>query len=168
MGDIVQLGNYTGDLRYIGLRASVVRTLEGSDIIVPNGALISDKVVNWTLSDQNRRLEISVGVDYGADPEFVIDLLTKVANAHKDVLKEPESRTLFIGFGDNALDFQLRAWTNSYRRWQVVKSELTLGVHTALRDAGIAIPGPQRSLHVESISEQVLESLNLKSGVPGP
>lgn len=158
VGDVVQLGEYSGDLRRIGLRASVLRTWEGSEVIVPNGHLISDEVINWTLTDQQRRIEINVGVAYGTDPEQVIELLTKAVSSHTDVMTEPSPQTLFIGFGDNALEFQVRTWTSQYDRWQVIKSDLTVAVNTALRDANISIPFPQRDLHLQSISDEAVKT----------
>ncbi len=150
VGDMIQIGERDGRLRRIGMRASVIRTLEGSEVIVPNGQLISEEVLNWTLSDQQRRLEIPVGVAYGTDPERVIALLTEMASKHPDVMNEPPPDTLFVGFGDSALNFQLRAWTSRFERWIVVKSELTIGVNATLRDAGISIPYPQRDLHIRT------------------
>ena len=149
VGDMIQVGQREGSLRRVGMRASVLRTLEGSEVIVPNGQLVSEEVLNWTLSDQQRRLEIDVGVAYGSDPESVIELLTRVAAQHPDIMAEPSPETLFVAFGDSALKFQLRAWTNRFERWMQVKSELTIGVNNALRDAGIAIPFPQRALHIQ-------------------
>ena len=152
VGDMIQVGNREGRLRRIGMRASVIRTLEGSEVIVPNGQLISEEVLNWTLSDQQRRLEILVGVAYGTDPERVIELLTEVGSKHPDVLADPAPDALFVGFGDSALNFQLRAWTSNFRRWPNIKSELTLGINAVLRDAGISIPFPQRDLHIKSVA----------------
>ena len=150
VGDIVQVGQREGRLRRVGMRASVIRTLEGSEVIVPNGQLVSEEVLNWTLSDQQRRLEINVGVAYGTDPEVAIELLTAVASKHPDIMEEPSPETLFVEFGDSALKFQVRAWTNRFERWIQIKSELTIGVNAALRDAGIAIPFPQRELHIQT------------------
>jgi potassium efflux system protein len=154
VGDMVQVGEREGVLRRIGMRASVIRTLEGSEVIVPNGQLISEEVLNWTLSDQQRRLEIPVGVAYGTDPERVIELLTEVGSKHPDIMREPPPDTLFVGFGESALNFQLRAWTNRFEKWVVIRSELTIGVNAALRDAGISIPFPQRDLHIQNIAPE--------------
>jgi small-conductance mechanosensitive channel len=157
VGDMIQVGEREGRLRRIGMRASVIRTLEGSEVIVPNGQLISEEVLNWTLSDQQRRLEIPVGVAYGTDPERVIELLTEVSSKHPEIMREPPPDTLFVGFGDSALNFLVRAWTNNFKNWQVVKSELTLGINAALRDSQISIPFPQRDLHIQaSAVESVL------------
>ena len=78
---------------------------------MPNGLLISEKVINWTHADCRRRIELNVGVEYGNDPEQVIELLAKVASENPDVLSEPNPNALFMGFGDNSLEFRLRAWT---------------------------------------------------------
>lgn len=163
VGDTIQVGEDDGELARIGLRASVLRTFQGSEVIVPNGDLISSKVVNWTLSDQQRRIEINVGVAYGTDPRSVIEILTQVGADHTDVLKDPGPRALFIGFGDSSLDFQLRAWTDKFDHWVVIKSDLSLAIHDALRDRQIEIPFPQRDLRLVSLGESVEKALQSKS-----
>lgn len=148
VGDFVQLGGKEGTLRRIGLRASLLRTVEGSEVIVPNSDLISSQVLNWTLSDQLRRLDLDIGVAYGTNPRTVTEVLTQVAREHPDVLKDPAPETLFIKFGDSSLDFQLRAWTGEWDRWFRVRSELLIGMCEALSQAGIEIPFPQRTVHL--------------------
>jgi small-conductance mechanosensitive channel len=159
VGDQVQIGQHSGSLQHIGLRSSVVRTMEGSEVIVPNGFLIANDVVNWTLSDQQRRLEIDVGVAYGTDPKRVIELLADVARDHPKVLDDPPPDALFMGFGENALRFQLRAWTREFARWANVRSDLAVGVNAALAAAGITIPLPQRDLRVQSVAPEALRAL---------
>ncbi len=159
VGDTVQLGERGGELKRIGLRASIMRTWEGSEVIVPNGGLISEEVINWTLSDQQRRMEMSVGVAYGTDPERVIELLTEVASSHPDVMEDPAPQALFVGFGDSSLDFILRAWTDHFDRWMTIRSELMVGINTALREARISIPFPQRDLHFQSIAPEAGKAL---------
>ncbi len=159
VGDTVQLGEHQGDLKRIGLRASVVRTLQGSEVIVPNGQFISEEVINWTLSDQQRRLEINVGVAYGNDPAEIIKLLTEAVSDHPDILKDPPPSCLFLGFGDNSLDFQARAWTGRTSQWVVVKSDLAVSMHEALTKANIEIPFPQRDLNVRIFDQELLNRL---------
>ncbi len=113
-------------------------------------------MINWTFSDQQRRLEINVGVAYGNDPAEVIKLLTKAVSDHPEVLKEPG---LFLGFGDNSLDFQARAWTTRTSQWVVVQSDLAVVMNKALNDANIEIPFPQRDLNVRIVDKDVLKSL---------
>jgi small-conductance mechanosensitive channel len=159
IGDTVEVGPLLGEVRQIGIRASTVRTFDGAEVIVPNGDLISAQVVNWTLSDQRRRIRLPVGVAYGTDPQRVIDLLQEVASRHEDVQKDPEPVVLFKGFGESSLDFELRFWTSAYERWVQVSSEVAVSVNTALNEAGITIPFPQRDLHVRSVDAEAARSL---------
>lgn len=152
--DFVQVGTHQGELKRIGLRASVLRTLDGSEVILPNGQLISEEVTNWTFSDQERRLEISVGVAYGTDPRQVLEMFDRLAAENKDILSEPGPRSIFVGFGESSLDFQLRAWTDKADQWVIVQSDLTLAIHDALLAAGIEIPFPQRDIHIRGDSTE--------------
>jgi small-conductance mechanosensitive channel len=148
VGDTVQMGELVGEITRIGIRSSAVRTWQGAEVIVPNASFISEAVTNWTLSDRMRRIEIKVGVAYGTDPERVLELLSKVAADHPLVLTEPAAVALFLGFGDSALDFELRVWTNRFEQWVRIRSELNVAVNAALRDADITIPFPQRDVHI--------------------
>jgi small-conductance mechanosensitive channel len=82
-----------------------VRTFDRAEVIVPNGNLVRAEVVNWTLSDRLRRLEIPVGVAYGTDFHRVLEILVKVAQKHPDVLEHPTPQELFRSFRDRSLDF---------------------------------------------------------------
>jgi len=148
VGDSVQLGTLVGEVKRIGIRSSTVRTYEGAEVIVPNGSLVSDQVTNWTLSDRMRRIDLDVGVGYGADPHQVVTLLAEVARANPEVLPDPAPVVLFLGFGDSALNFQVRAWTARFEEWVRTRSELGLAVHAALKEAGIEIPFPQREVRI--------------------
>jgi small-conductance mechanosensitive channel len=149
-GDKVKIGTNEGEIKSIGLRATVVRTWEGAEVMIPNSRLVLDEVTNWTLSDQNRRIDVQVGVAYGSDTDKVTELLLKVAKEHNDVLEYPEPTVLFTSFGDSSLNFSLRAWTARFRDFLRVGSELTSGVNKALAEAGITIPFPQRDVHMRS------------------
>jgi small-conductance mechanosensitive channel len=128
--------------------------MRGAEIVIPNGKLISTELINWTLKDDRRRMEIPLGVAYGSDPETVLDLLEMVAGEHEEVSKNPKPQALFLDFGESSLDFMLRAWTsaNQYMR---VGSELRVAIRRAIDKAGIEIPFPQRDLHLRSIDDQV-------------
>jgi potassium efflux system protein len=155
VGDSIQLDTMMGTMKDIGIRASTIRTFEGADVLVPNADLIAGRVVNWTLSDRLRRIEIPVGVAYGSDPRTVERLLLGVATALPDCLKTPEPTVLFKGFGESALEFEVRFWTANFDRWVVIRSEATYGIHDALRTAGITIPFPQRDVHIASTAPPV-------------
>src|ERR1700740_596142 len=87
VGDVIEVGGNVGEVSRIGIRASVIRTADGSEVIVPNGSLISSQVTNWTFSDRSRTVEISVNVAGGADPQRVVELLKRTAAAHPGVAK---------------------------------------------------------------------------------
>lgn len=162
IGDQIQLGDVTGVVKEIGIRASTVRTWEGADVIVPNANLITGQVINWTPADQLRRVEIKVGVACGTDSQQVLDLLLRVGREHPDLLKEPEPVALFLGSGQSSLDFTLRGWTQRIERFPFIQSELTQAVHAALRQTGIEIPFPQQDIHVRSIDDKVRSLLHGK------
>ncbi|MBN2194960.1 MAG: mechanosensitive ion channel [Polyangiaceae bacterium] len=157
--DRIQIGELVGIVRQIGFRASTIRTFQGADVIVPNSDLISTQVINWTLSDPDRRLDIDVGVAYGTDPGQVLDLLLMVARSNPSVVADPAPEALFLAHGESSLDFQLRVWTRDVQRWPNVKSDLTVAVNRALRSANIEIPFPQRDLHLRSVSGASLQAL---------
>ena len=149
VGDTVQVGELIGVVRSIGLRSSTVRSLDGAEVIVPNGNLISDQMINWTLSDSTRRLDLRLGVAYGTNPEQVIGIMEEVANEHPHADKNPAPRAYFIGFGDSSLDFRVLVWTDIEHRW-MVESDLNVSINRKLKEAGIEIPFPQRDLHIRS------------------
>jgi small-conductance mechanosensitive channel len=98
-------------------------------------------------------MDIRVGVVYGTDPQRMIDLLLRVAGEHAKVLREPGPVALFLGFGESALNFELRAWTDWVGEWVLIRSELTVAVNAALANAGIAIPFPQRDIRMRMVAE---------------
>ncbi len=148
VGDTIEVGDLLGEVRRIGFRASTVRVRNGADIIIPNAQFITANVTNWTLSDQLRRIELPVGVNYGAAPQAVIELLVKTAQAHSAVLKNPPPVGIFMGYGDSSINFELRAWTDEFRNWRVVRSDLASAVYDAVRSAGMSFPFPQREVRV--------------------
>ncbi len=151
VGDRVQLDDLFGTVTTIGIRASKVRTFEGSDVIVPNGDFISARVTNWTLSDRKRRIILPVRAAYGTKPRRVLEILLQVARAHTEVLEDPAPESLLRSFGTSSLDFELRAWTEG--DFLVVMSDLAVATEEALAAAGIQIPFPQRDLHVRNVAE---------------
>jgi small-conductance mechanosensitive channel len=148
VGDTIEVGDLQGEIKHIGIRASTVRTWHGSDIIVPNAQFISEKVTNWTLRDQLRRIDLQVGVSYGTAPKQVIELLEKVAEANPRVLRNPPPTCLFMGYGDSSINFELRAWTDQFYNWQTIRSEMAVAIYDAVYAAGISFPFPQRDVHI--------------------
>ena len=148
IGDTVEVNNLIGKVSSMGIRSSNVRTFDGAEVIVPNANLISSEVINWTLSDKKRRIEIFSGVAYGSDIYKVREILLNILNSHPDILKEPEPLVLFNDLGESSLDFRLLFWTDNYDKWIIIKSEITFKIYDALTEEGIKIPFPQRDLHI--------------------
>ncbi len=159
VGDTIEAGNALGEVKRIGIRSSTVRTWDGAELIVPNSELVSERVINWTLSDRQRRMTVPVGVAYGTDRRLVLELLRQVAVDNEDVLEHPAPAPLFRGFGDSSLDFELRAWTDSLEKFIQVQSDLSVAISYALDEAGIEVPFPQRDLHLRSIDEGAIRGL---------
>jgi len=159
VGDTVDVGGLVGVVRRIGARSSTVVTFQGAEVIVPNSNLLSNQVINWTLSSQWRRVDVPIRVAYGNDPESVIKLLVGVAESHPGVLLQRPPAAFFMGFGESSLNFELRFWSAWQDTWFQLQSDVTVAVAKALREAGVEIPFPQRDLHVRSIDSPVAEGL---------
>jgi small-conductance mechanosensitive channel len=139
VGDVVQMEAVEGVVQRIGIRASIVRTASGAEIIVPNGKLISDPVTNWTLSDRHRRIEIPLAVAAGVEPKAVTELLIKTAAAHPLVLRDPPPQVLLVNPGGGALNLELRAWTDHAEDCPRIRSDLALAVRLSLAAEKISL-----------------------------
>ena len=148
VGDIIEVGDISGEVSRIGIRASTLRTWQGAEVIVPNAQLVTSAVTNWTLSDRTRRIDLPVGVDYGSAPDKVVDVLQAVARAHPQIMQTPPPQAVFKSFGDSSINFELRAWTNRFERWPVIQTELAAAIYAALRAAGMSLPFPQREVRL--------------------
>ena len=140
VGDLIQMSDATaGTVTYIGIRASVIRTPDSSEVIVPNGNLISNQLTNWTRTTRERGIMIPVALGADAEPMRVMALLTGVAAEHPLVVTQPKPTALLTKFGADAFNYELRAWTNSADQWAQVRSDLAVALHAALVREGIAI-----------------------------
>jgi len=153
VGDRIQVGDITGDIIGVGPRATVVKTNNNIEIIIPNSEFTSSRVINWSHSHRRVRLEIPMGVSYRSEPAAVRTLLLQVARGHPGVLAEPEPDVMFTEFGDSALKFTLRVWTSDFiTRPVVLTSDLNFAIRSTFNENGVEIPFPQRDLHLRSSS----------------
>jgi len=150
IGDAVQVEELSGRVLRIGIRSSVIKTWQGAEVIVPNGNLISNKLINWTLSDQRRRIDIKVGVAYGTEVKLVMQTLLKCVADNDQLLTNPAPYVLFNDFAESYLEFELRCWTSNYANWILIKSEIMVLIDDAFKKQKIEIPFPQRDLHLKS------------------
>jgi potassium efflux system protein len=160
VGDTLDIDDTGGTVEQIGMRASIVSTWDGAEVVVPNANLISEDVTNWTLTHDRRRMVISIGVSYSADPERAAQIIVGVANDHRDVDSHPEPACLLVGFGDSSLDLQLRAWTAGSKHMGVA-SDLRFAIARKLGEAGIEIPFPQRDFHMRTLDPDAAGSIGV-------
>jgi len=151
IGDRIEVNDVEGDVIEIGARSTVVMTNDNIAIIVPNSKFITENVVNWMYNDGKVRFRVPVGVSYGSDVRKVEKVLLEVAAQEKEVLRDPPPAVRMTGFGDSALEFELRVWSDSqvHRKGWLV-SALNMAIHERFREQGIEIPFPQRDLHIRS------------------
>lgn len=155
LGDRIEVGDVSGNVRSISVRATTIITNDNVSIIIPNSDFISKQLINWSYSGDDVRISISVGVAYDSDPEVIQALLLEVATNEPGVLKTPAPQVRLTEFGDSGLKFTLLAWTREYSdRTGALKSLLNLRVLKLFREKNIQIPYPQREIHVYNESSR--------------
>ncbi|QDO93772.1 mechanosensitive ion channel family protein [Formosa sediminum] len=156
-GDTVEVNNLLGTVNRIGIRSSNISTFDGAEVVVPNNNLISNDLINWTLSNSTKRVEILIGTSYDSDPNRVLEILTEIANANPHTLNNPAPKALFSDFGDSALNFRLLFWVH-YEMGLQTKSDISINIYNRFKEEGIEIPFPQRDLNVRHFPK----NLNIK------
>jgi small-conductance mechanosensitive channel len=137
VGDYIDIGGGWAVVKRIGIRSTTVQTFDQADVIVPNGDLITKQVTNWTHSDRSVRLIIPVRVAHGSDVTLVLETLINCATANAKVAKTPEPQVLFMHFGENSLDFELRVWVSDVNNMLELQSELHQEIDQRFRQLGI-------------------------------
>ncbi len=159
-GDFVTVGDVQGFVKKISIRATEIETLDNQDMLVPNSELISGRVTNWVLHNPYGRLRIKVGVAYGSDINKVKDILEAISHENKSVITDgrvPPPKALFMGFGDSALEFELRVRIFDIKKRYDVVSELNFKIDEEFQKNHIIIPFPQRDIHIKDWSPESKE-----------
>ena len=168
VGDTVTIGDLTGKVARIRIRATTIVDWDNKEIVVPNKNFITDRFVNWTLSDPIIRVKVPVGIAYGSDVTKALEIMTEVARAQNAVLTEPAPRALFLGFGNSSLDFEIQVYIRDMvERLQVVH-EMHVAINARFKQDGVEIPFPQRDLHLRSISPAARDALHGGDQGPAP
>jgi potassium-dependent mechanosensitive channel len=157
VGDTVTIGDVSGTVSRIQIRATSITDWDNREVLVPNKALITDKVTNWTLSDRVTRLFVPVGIAYGSDTVLAQEIMLDAVKANPLVLEQPAPTVFFLGFGDSALNYEVRAFVAAPAHRLPVLHELHIAIERTLREHSIQIPFPQRDLHMkfEDVAEAV-------------
>ena len=146
VGDRIKIDDVEGRVENIRVRSTLIITNENMAVIVPNSQLVQRKFINWSYNKEPVRIDVPVGVAYGSDLQKVSAALVQAARAVKEVLPDPPPRPHFKGFGDSALDFEIRVWINEPHKHPQIRSKLNFQIDSAFREHGIEIPFPQRDL----------------------
>jgi small-conductance mechanosensitive channel len=150
MGDFVQIGNASGSVVDIGLRATTVVTRDEVTIIVPNSELITGQVINHSIPTPRRRISVAAPAAYGSDAAAVKRILLAVAAGAGSILTDPAPEVRLESFGESSLNFSLLGWIANPSQDLRAASDLRFAIEAAFRAGGITIPFPQRDVHVRS------------------
>ncbi len=153
VGDTVTVGDLSGTVSKIRIRATWITGFDRKELVVPNKEFVTTRLINWSLTDPTLRVEVKIGIAYGSDTELALELLKRIASENPHVLSDPEPQALFLGFGESSLDFELRVFSPDVSHLLPIRHELHMAIDKAFRAAGIEIAFPQRDMHVRSLPE---------------
>lgn len=137
VGDVITVGGFSGRVTRIRTRATTVLDFDNKEIVIPNKTFITGQLTNWTLTDTITRVVIKIGVKYGSDVEAVRSLLLQAALKDQRVLTEPEPSCWFVGFGANALEFELRVFVNAVGDRMEVQNAINTRITALFAERGI-------------------------------
>jgi potassium-dependent mechanosensitive channel len=157
VGDVIELGTRSGVVKEIGIRSSKISAYDGSEIIVPNGDLISQQLINWTRTNRIRRVTFTLGVGYGSDVKQVTDIIQSAFVDRKGILTAPSPVVQLYEFGASSINFRVYFWIADLDNAGTQQSDVLTFIYDALNKAGIELPYPQQDLHVRSIDESLLK-----------
>ncbi|MGR9051336.1 MAG: mechanosensitive ion channel domain-containing protein [Gammaproteobacteria bacterium] len=148
IGDTITLNEVSGTVSRIHIRATTLIDFNRKEIVVPNKTFITERLTNWSLTDQITRIQIPVGIAYGSDCDKARTMLLELARKHPLVLSDPEPMAFFLEFGDSALKFELRCYVDCIGNRLPVIHDLNLNIHRRFAEAGIVIAFPQLDIHL--------------------
>ena len=156
VGDTVTVGDVTGRVSHIQMRATHIVDWDRKELIVPNKTFITDQLINWTLSDTVTRVVLPIGVAYGVDADLVEELLKETVKNTELVLHDPEPTVNFVGFGESSLNFKVNVYVRDLSDRVPVTNQLHKAIYMALVRNHIEIPYPQRDVHIRSVADGIL------------
>ena len=148
-GDILEIEGITGEVERIGARATRIKSIDNTQIVVPNSSFLEKNILNWTLSDSVVRRRVNVGVIYGSPTRKVESLLIQAVREHKMVLKSPKPIVFFKEFGNNSLEFSVSFWVRvkDIMELKKIPSDIRFRVDELFRENKIVIAFPQQDMH---------------------
>ena len=151
VGDFIEVDTLLGTVEKISIRSTVVRTLDGVSVIVPNNRFIENQIINWSYQDPKCRIHIPVGVAHDSEPVLVTEALLAAAHQDSRVLSNPAPKVWFKRFGEEALEFELLVWIDDPPETDPITSTLNFLIEAEFRDRSIAIALPQRDVYIRNV-----------------
>ena len=155
VNDLIEVDGLLGLVEAIGLRATIIRTFNNIEVIVPNSELVYNKVTNYTHSDNLIRIDIPIGISYSSDPNRVKEVLIKALSHLENRVEEPPIDVFFTNFGESSLDFTVLIWTDQPLKKKRIESEARFAIWKALNENDIEIPFPQHDIHIKNKESEV-------------
>lgn len=150
-GDVIALGTTFGWINSLRARYVSVITRDGTEHLIPNEELISQRVENWSFSHRQVRVRLPIGIAYESDPKLAMELAVQAGKEDTRVLNDPEPVCRLIGFGASSVDLELRIWVEDPEKGiGNVKSAVLLRVWELYHEHGVEFPYPQQDLHLKS------------------
>ena len=155
IGDVIEIDSRSGTIREIGVRSSRLTTSDGAEVIIPNGDMISHHVINWTLSNNNRRIELIVGVAYGSDIAKVKQMLKDMLADRDDIMSTPAPSVFLHNLNESSVDFRMFFWAADIATWLELKSRVLTDIYVKFAEEGIEIPFPTRDINFHLKDEHI-------------
>lgn len=155
IGDFIQINNTIGKVEEIQARATILKALDGTKVIVPNADLFKNQVTSFT-SNPFRRVDVEVGLDYNTDLAHATRVIFEALTAHPKVLQDPPPAIVLDGFGDSCVDVIARFWVESRSQWLKTKSEVVQLLKQHMDAAGVIQPFPTQNLTFDPENEKVV------------
>ncbi|MDI3515582.1 MAG: potassium-dependent mechanosensitive channel [Rhodocyclaceae bacterium] len=153
IGDVVTIGNVSGTVTRIQIRATTITDFDRKEMIVPNKAFITGQLTNWSLTDTITRVTVKVGVSYGSDLELTRKLLLQIADDNPRVLKDPAPLVFLLAFGASTLDHELRVHVRELVDRNAAIDEISREINRRFRENGIEIAYNQVDVHIRSLPD---------------
>jgi small-conductance mechanosensitive channel len=154
VGDVVEFGGQSGTMKSIGFRSSVITTWDGADVIIPNGNLLRDPVINWTMGNSHRRVEIATGLAFGTNLEKTKKLVLDILSADKRIMPQPPPLVLIKDFNNDSIEIRILFWIEDFKTWTQIKSDTIEAIDEAFKKEGIKILAPQEDLNKRSSASE--------------
>jgi len=153
VGDIVDIGGQSGTMKSIGFRSSIIATLDGADLVMPNGDLLSAHLTNWSLGGNRKRISILIGIAYDSDLQMIKKIVGDILDKEERVAKVPIYVVQYEQFNDSAISLRIYFWPRLIKEASATRSDLIIAIINAFRENNISIPFPQQDIHLHRMKD---------------